>query len=142
MSLTYFVWRRFSGMRFDHSRIESNADVICVCVLVLSAVCSVLFFCSRFVCESRKSACSHAMRSTLIKELLQHMGRDISSYACQTDWILSFFISINNKQRQDRIQRASSEKREMKWEEMLCIRILLDTSTYCSMTFIIEDSIV
>lgn len=79
--------------------------------------------CSRFVCKALKASCSHATRSLLIKELLLHIEQDISSHACQTYWILSFFISVNKKQRQT--QRASSERRA----EVVCISLQVDMRT-------------
>lgn len=76
-------------MWFDYFRIESGR--LCLCVLLVSArsrrvfrVFSPALHCGRFVCKALKASCSHAVRSMLIKELLQHMGHDISSHACQT----------------------------------------------------------
>lgn len=56
--------------------------------------------CSRFVYKLWKLHVHMLFEACWLKRLLQHMGSDISSYACQAHWILSFFISINNKQRQ------------------------------------------
>lgn len=56
--------------------------------------------CSRFVSKLWKPHVHMLFEACWLKRLLQHMGRDVCSYACQADWILSFFISINNKQRQ------------------------------------------
>lgn len=127
-SLLCLAQRRFSAVWIDCFRTESDADVICVGFLCWCLPCiSPALHCSRFVCKALKASCSHAMRSLLIKELLQHMGRDISSHACQTYWILSFFISVNNKPRQTQIQLH--QRGEVKCEEMVCVSTQVDMRT-------------
>lgn len=100
---------------------------LCGFSLLVFVCISPALHCSRFVCKALKASCSHAMRSLLIKELLQHMGRDISSHACQTYWILSFFISVNNKPRQTQIQLH--QRGEVKCDEMVCVSTQVDMGT-------------
>lgn len=94
--------------QFDYSKIQRDADVICVSLKRLYLLNPFVFVvrsasalqCSRFVYKLWKPHVHMLFEACWLKRLLQHMGRNISSYACQADWILSFFISINNKQRQ------------------------------------------
>lgn len=96
------------ALQFDYSKIRSDGDVICVSRSGLYLLNPFVFAvrsapalqCSRFVYKLWKPHVHMVFEACWLKRLLQHMGSDISSYACQAHWILSCFISINNKQRQ------------------------------------------